>query len=235
MSSTYNKELHIRISSMDEELNKLGEINKNSTEDLKKVISIARNVGKLSYDDIAKLLNERYGIQRSRQSIHGLYRRQIEREDKLNRSINDTEVMVLDIISLYSLGYNMSEIDRIVNTDEDKVSYSYIRNVISNSANRIIELDKIHTNIILETVTSNSKIDMTVLENIKNSITYLGKPMKSKKLEELIIRAYEILIKESITNNLVSVYSLLGINAVKSIADKLGISTDISEIKRRLV
>lgn len=218
----------------EKQFKELGIINIEKADDLRNVIVLARDVGEMTFEEISDFLLKTYGIERDKQSVYGMYKRYNDRIERLEEVSDNLETIDVDIVNLYSLGYNMSEIERKLNSNEYKIGYKKIRSTIIESGDRLLKLEQLHITTILNILSKTNRTS-EILNQSRESLVYMDVEITDKKLNDLLLKAYTILIKEDIMNRMVSASEVLGIGAVKSLNVQLGTDIDASEVKARIV
>lgn len=180
------------------------------------------------FSEIADMLEKEYGIVRSKQSIHGMYTRGINRlqgESEEQKLLDRT-----DVVNLHALGYNMTDIQNELNKLENDITYHTIRGIVGRELEYI---GKVKEGLIFKVA------DLLIAgksnEEISESLQYKGIEPTEKGMNDIIVSAYTLIIRNFIVNELVKVYrDTDNREVVKEVIKNIGISVGISEITSRL-
>lgn len=152
---------------------------------LKSIIIELRDSG-YTFEAIANSLNRDFGVIMSRQMVHGLYQRTINKRKDLNY---DKE-MITDILNIYCLGYNMSKITEIINSMEYKTTYNIVREIVNNSNYNINQLKRKYIWHIKHLISQGYKID-----DIRIKLVYKDVEIVESKFIEYVIECHKSTMK----------------------------------------
>ncbi len=184
-----------------------------------------RDEKKWKFTQIAEMLRKEYGIVRDRQSLSGIYARaknNIE-EDKSNIAIT------ADIINLYAMGYNMSEISSMLEKMGETVSYYNIREIIGKEVDYI---EDVKNALALKAV--DLIIEGKRQSEIKKDLSYKGISPTEKGFIAIMVEAYSIIVLHAATTELVKAYrDVDNREIIKQVIAKTGLQISLTEIKSR--
>lgn len=203
---------------------------------LKSIIIELKNKG-YTYQDISSILDTRYDIQMSRQAIHGMYKRTMEKLN--NASTTQSTLIAIDIVNFSGLGLSPKEIKSILEGQADtsiRISTKDIESTISNNTDYLEEITKEQIKIVknIYNENNNSK-EFDFEEDIKNKIAYKGiKPTKNK-IQTLIKIGIDENIKEKILQEIAKILSITdNKQLVKELMAEYNIKTDIRDLRKYL-
>lgn len=190
---------------------------------LKSIITNLRNRG-LTFQEISDELKSKYGIEKSRQAIQGLYSRTVETRENL---LSEYEVTLkIDIVNLYCIGYNMTQITNILNNMGVPVTYSRVSDIIKNNNSYI---QSVNSGLL---VRIGEIYDSCTVDQMKKTIEYKGFSITDSRFNQLIGEVITKRLKETIISHLNN-SKLKGIDTkvIKDICDNIGILT-MSDIRK---
>lgn len=201
---------------------------------LKSIIIELKNKG-YTYQDISSILDTRYDIQMSRQAIHGMYKRTMEKLN--NASTTQSTLIAIDIVNYSGLGLSPKEIKSILEGQADtsiRISTKDIESTINNNTDYLEEITKEQIKIVknIYNENNNSK-EFDFEEDIKNKIAYKGiKPTKNK-IQTLIKIGIDENIKEKILQEIAKILSITdNKQLVKELMAEYNIKTDIRDLRK---
>lgn len=178
------------------------------------VIELREDKG-LTFQEISDELQDKYGVTRTRQAISGIYNR-AKNSSKLS---TDTQRLKSDIVNIYCLLGNATDVHEQLSKFRSDVNYRYIL--------RVIKSEELYINSIKTTIIANiaTKL-MDGVTDIKelSIIEYKSIPISDKVFKEYFELACEYALREMLTSNLARIYSINGdIQLVRSLASKFNI------------
>lgn len=199
-------------------------------ETLKSLILQYRDSG-MTYQEISDKLVSEYGIMKSRQAIQGLYKRTVQSlksdSDKIKR------LREADVVNLYCLGYNMSEVQRLMEDLGYDISYSEVNRIIKRYKKEDDYIKEVEDSIVSRIRDIADKVSS--IDDIINNVNYKGVPIKKEKVLEYLVEAYKNKIIDKIREDLIKIYEFTDSKeAVKKIIDDLKLDIKINELKRTL-
>lgn len=199
-------------------------------ETLKSLILQYRDSG-MTYQEISDKLVSEYGIMKSRQAIQGLYKRTVQNlksdSDKIKR------LREADVVNLYCLGYNMSEVQRLMEDLGYDISYSEVNRIIKRYKKEDDYIKEVEDSIVSRIRDIADKVSS--IDDIINNVNYKGVPIKKEKVLEYLVEAYKNKIIDKIREDLIKIYEFTDSKeAVKKIIDDLKLDIKINELKRTL-
>lgn len=199
-------------------------------ETLKSLILQYRDSG-MTYQEISDKLVSEYGIMKSRQAIQGLYKRTVQSlksdSDKIKR------LREADVVNLYCLGYNMSEVQRLMEDLGYDISYSEVNRIIKRYKKEDDYIKEVEDSIVSRIRDIADKVSS--IDDIINNVNYKGVPIKKEKVLEYLVEAYKNKITDKIREDLIKIYEFTDSKeAVKKIIDDLKLDIKINELKRTL-
>lgn len=199
-------------------------------ETLKSLILQYRDSG-MTYQEISDKLVSEYGIMKSRQAIQGLYKRTVQNlksdSDKIKR------LREADVVNLYCLGYNMSEVQRLMEDLGYDISYSEVNRIIKRYKKEDGYIKEVEDSIVSRIRDIADKVSS--IDDIINNVNYKGVPIKKEKVLEYLVEAYKNKIIDKIREDLIKIYEFTDSKeAVKKIIDDLKLDIKINELKRTL-
>lgn len=199
-------------------------------ETLKSLILQYRDSG-MTYQEISDKLVSEYGIMKSRQAIQGLYKRTVQNlksdSDKIKR------LREADVVNLYCLGYNMSEVQRLMEDLGYDISYSEVNRIIKRYKKEDDYIKEVEDSIVSRIRDVADKVSS--IDDIINNVNYKGVPIKKEKVLEYLVEAYKNKIIDKIREDLIKIYEFTDSKeAVKKIIDDLKLDIKINELKRTL-
>jgi len=179
----------------------------------------------MSYQDIADKLKEEFNINRSRQSLQGIYTRTV------NGSNNKNIVIDSHILNLYALGYNYTEIQKLLRQLNYSVAYKYIANTIKNSMDELNTIIKAYTNRLLD----NRKILLSV-DDIDGIIDYKGIKANEKGLNNIIKNAYIESIKLASIEILKEMYQITdNRKLLRDTLKEIDLDITVADIEKKMI
>lgn len=179
----------------------------------------------MSYQDIANKLKEEFNINRSRQSLQGIYTRTV------NGNNNKNIVIDSHILNLYALGYNYTEIQKLLRQLNYSVAYKYIANTIKNSMDELNTIIKAYTNRLLD----NRKILLSV-DDIDGIIDYKGIKANEKGLNNIIKNAYIESIKLASIEILKEMYQITdNRKLLRDTLKEIDLDITVADIEKKMV
>jgi hypothetical protein len=199
-------------------------------ETLKSLILQYRDSG-MTYQEISDKLVSEYGIMKSRQAIQGLYKRTVQNlksdSDKIKR------LREADVVNLYCLGYNMSEVQRLMEDLGYDISYSEVNRIIKRYKKEDDYIKEVEDSIVSRIRDIADKVSS--IDDIINNVNYKGVSIKKEKVLEYLVEAYKNKIIDRIREDLIKIYEFTDSKgAVKKIIDDLKLDIKINELKRTL-
>ena len=168
-------------------------------DELRELIYEYKNDGN-TFEGISNLLEKEHGIKRDRQSVHGIYKRYVER---LKR---DTEILRvdIDIINIAARNNFMSTIEKQVMEIDESVSRAYIKRAVEKFEDSINGV----RDEMLDIVKSGLRTGGTK-EDIIEAISYKGyepsdkiyKGLIKEAFSDRILNSIERIIAQSIAHN----------------------------------
>lgn len=179
----------------------------------------------MSYQDIANKLKEEFNINRSRQSLQGIYTRTV------NGNNNKNIVIDSHILNLYALGYNYTEIQKLLRQLNYSVAYKYIANTIKNSMDELNTIIKAYTNRLLD----NRKILLSV-DDIDGIIDYKGIKANEKGLNNIIKNAYIESIKLASIEILKEMYQITdNRKLLRDTLKEIDLDITVADIEKKMI
>ena len=179
----------------------------------------------MSYQDIANKLKEEFNINRSRQSLQGIYTRTVNGDDNKNIVIDS------HILNLYALGYNYTEIQKLLRQLNYSVAYKYIANTIKNSMDELNTIIKAYTNRLLD----NRKILLSV-DDIDGIIDYKGIKANEKGLNNIIKNAYIESIKLASIEILKEMYQITdNRKLLRDTLKEIDLDITVADIEKKMI
>jgi len=179
----------------------------------------------MSYQDIANKLKEEFNINRSRQSLQGIYTRTV------NGNNNKNIVIDSHILNLYALGYNYTEIQKLLRQLNYSVAYKYIANTIKNSMDELNTIIKAYTNRLLD----NRKILLSV-DDIDGIIDYKGIKANEKGLSNIIKNAYIESIKLASIEILKEMYQITdNRKLLRDTLKEIDLDITVADIEKKMI
>ncbi len=179
----------------------------------------------MSYQDIADKLKEEFNINRSRQSLQGIYTRTV------NGNNNKNIVIDSHILNLYALGYNYTEIQKLLRQLNYSVAYKYIANTIKNSMDELNTIIKAYTNRLLD----NRKILLSV-DDIDGIIDYKGIKANDKGLNNIIKNAYIESIKLASIEILKEMYQITdNRKLLRDTLKEIDLDITVADIEKKMI
>lgn len=179
----------------------------------------------MSYQDIADKLKEEFNINRSRQSLQGIYTRTV------NGNNNKNIVIDSHILNLYALGYNYTEIQKLLRQLNYSVAYKYIANTIKNSMDELNTIIKAYTNRLLD----NRKILLSV-DDIDGIIDYKGIKANEKGLNNIIKNAYIESIKLASIEILKEMYQITdNRKLLRDTLKEIDLDITVADIEKKMI
>lgn len=151
-----------------------------------KAYIVEQRQNNITFQEISDKLREDFNIHRSRQAIQGLYNRTI------NKS-NDNIILNSDILNIYSLGYNYTNVKIELEKLGKEATVDYVTNVIKNNKKTL--------NKIMDSIVNKMILNENLLLNfndIKGIIQYKGIEPTEKGINNILKNTYTaILDRES--------------------------------------
>lgn len=189
---------------------------------LKSLIIELKDSG-LSYQEISNILENQYGVVKSRQAISGLYKRATEtlKTDK------ESQIRVCDIVNLYCICDSATQVYNELQRLGINITYRQILNVI-NKETKYIESVK-------RTIIANLESQLDSLSDIKDaikSVEYRGVQISKKKFDEYFEQACIVHIRMRISSQLAKVYKLTSSKEmVKNIGESFNVGVRTADLK----
>ena len=183
------------------------------------------------FTEIVKILDEGYGIQKSKQSVHAIYKRAMAREEREEKEYKHDEKFISDILNIYVRGYKMSETHKILaSLDYEDVKYHRVVKIINENEDTANE---IRNKLILHT--TNKIVGNADIDEIINSLTYKGVTINENALIEIIVGAYEKIIRNRVITYAAEAYDKYPSNEIiKWILKLTFMDIELKDVKARV-
>lgn len=177
----------------------------------------------MTFQEIADEL-DKLGITRTRQAIHGIYKRA--------KQGNKEKIKVdSDIYNLAALGYNNTEIKARLEELGSTIAYQYIIDTNKEGKNVIKEINEGN----IEKIRRNLDI-VLVADDIKSILSYKNTEPTDKKADELLKEVYKSKIRDKTNKILQNAYQLTGDRKIVSdIIKEMNLDTTIKEIESNMI
>lgn len=186
--------------------------------ELKSTIWDLRSENK-SYREIKEILATKYGITRSQQAIQGMYARMLKKEEDKNSKTNNS--VICDVMNIYALGYNMSQVYDMLSNKGLGISYYNIQTIIKNNSNYYHQINSA----MIATITDLMRGGDTTLQTIRARLSYNGVQITEKKLIELVRAAANIRMDEECMRIINRSYNVTrSLNLVKDLCSDKNLS-----------
>lgn len=167
---------------------------------IKNIICVMRDKG-MTYQAISDKLREDYGIIKSRQAIQGLHVR--AREDRALK-LSESEISLkCDVISIYNLGYNMTQVTKIVQNLYPDITYQKVLAIIKENKEYSTNMEIASIALLQDAFDSENDPG-----TLKNMISYKGVPITQARFNYLIAQVVTNRIKEYATSQITRMYKL---------------------------
>lgn len=181
--------------------------------------------------EIKELLAKEYGIEKSRQSIHAIYKRATEKKEEELENLG----LVADIINIYARGYNRTLTGKIISKMwKEEVDYNKIRTIINSSEQLIDDVKRGIINQIADYLWSHD-MDFN-LQKIVDVTSYKKIEVFHTTLKEFLEEAYTITLKNILMVKLGNIYNNIDTpyanDMVKNIIKELGLDLKVSDVKK---
>lgn len=153
----------------------------------------------LTYQEIADKLEEEYKIVRSRQALQGMYQRAVR--DKDTTLQKERFVASADIVNVYCLGYNKTEVTDIVNKLGFNLSYNDVVSTIREQEDYIKNVE--------ESIIAKVEREMSTchfINELSPRITYKGILPTDKQLKRYVAEAYKDILSREFAERLMNIY-----------------------------
>lgn len=154
----------------------------------------------MTYQEISDKLEKEYNIKRSRQALQGTYTRAIR-----SLEMGETKERLIaqaDIVNIFSLGYNMTEVTDIVNSLGYKLSYNEVVTTIKESKEYIEQVKQSLANRVEEHLDN-----CRFICDLNKYIEYKGITPTDKQLKMLVAEAYKVRISKQFLSTINSINS----------------------------
>lgn len=179
----------------------------------------------LSYQDISDKLREEFNIIRSRQALRGIYTR------AMNSNNNQKLVIDCHIFNLSALGYNSTEIHKLIKQLGHQVAYRYITNTVKDNRESIEEAIKSYSNRVI----NNRKILLSV-DDIYGIIDYKGIRANEKGIDIIIKKAYKELITKASVDILKELYQITdNRKIIRDMLEDINLDIKVSDIEKGMI
>lgn len=186
--------------------------------ELKSTIWNLRSENK-SYREIKEILATKYGITRSQQAIQGMYARMLKKEEDKNSKTNNS--VICDVMNIYALGYNMSQVYDMLSNKGLGISYYNIQTIIKNNSNYYHQINSA----MIAAITDLMRGGDTTLQTIRARLSYNGVQITEKKLIELVRAAANIRMDEECMRIINRSYNVTrSLNLVKDLCSDKNLS-----------
>lgn len=174
----------------------------------------------MTYQEISDKLYADYNIKRSRQTLQGMYTRamrDLTSTDKKERVLART-----DIVNVYSLGYNMTEVTEIVNeTFGYNLTYNEVVTTIKESQDYIEEVRAALAHKVEEQLDK-----CKYIYDLEEYISYNKIKPREKQLKLYVAEAYKIRLSKEFMSTLKSMKSFTDDKIVeKKVIEDLSLDT----------
>ena len=174
----------------------------------------------MTYQEISDKLYADYNIKRSRQTLQGMYTRamrDLTSTDKKERVLART-----DIVNVYSLGYNMTEVTEIVNeTFGYNLTYNEVVTTIKESQDYIEEVRTALAHKVEEQLDK-----CKYIYDLEEYISYNKIKPREKQLKLYVAEAYKIRLSKEFMSTLKSMKSFTDDKIVeKKVIEDLSLDT----------
>lgn len=181
-----------------------------------------------TFQKISDTLREEYGVVRDRQALHGMYTRAKSRPSNSKYKYGLT--LTADVLNVYMLGYNMTQVTKLLSTEENKLTYEKVREIIDTESDFKDDILGSKACKAVELIRTGA-----TMAEIEEEEAYNGIQPTEKGMKEIIAEAYRMIINNTIMNELVEAYRLLDDkDIVEKIYSKLDKEVTFSDIKSRI-
>lgn len=194
----------------------------------------------LKYSQISKILLEKHGIEKSRQSVHGIHKRALMKNEEKYQDNQGIEPEVInDILNLYVRGYNRTATTEIIQNihKDSNLNYYIVRDIVNNNEELGINIWKRLVFFATEQINSGKNRRKEDLGEVRNTLGYKGIEITDRAFNELLKEVISTIIVNETTNKLTEYYKATRFNndLIKDIIEKIGMGEiiDIQTIKER--
>lgn len=181
----------------------------------------------MSYQEISDMLERDYNVVRSRQALQGMYTRAVDRR---NRELEDRKnkiCIIADIVNIHCLGYNKTEITRIIKSLGHNLSYRRVVSIVNSQDKYIKEVETAIGNRVADKLGS-----IEYISELKDIIKYKEVPITDKKIKEYIAMGYNIIINNKINEVLSEVYKMTDDRGiVRQVANNIDFKLDFENFR----
>lgn len=164
-----------------------------------KALVVEYKDGGYTYQEISDKLQAEYGLNRSRQALQGMYQRAIK--DNSTDKQKERLIALADIVNIYCLGYNMSEVKDMVNDLGYSLTYNDVVITIKEQKEYIEEVQKS----LIEIVEHRIK-ESKYITDLNGAISYKGIMPTTKQLKFYVTEAYKVIISKDFSDTLLRVH-----------------------------
>lgn len=182
----------------------------------------------LTFQKISDILRDEYEVVRDRQALHGLYTRAKKRPTTGKYKYGLP--LTADVLNVYTLGYNMTQVTKLLATEDNKLNYTKVREIIDSEGDFKEDILGSKACKAVELIRTGA-----TLEEIIEEESYNGIKPTVQGIQDIMAEAYAMIIKNGIMNELVEAYRVLGDKGiVEKIYSKLDKQITFVDIKNRI-
>lgn len=181
----------------------------------------------MSYQEISDMLEREYNVVRSRQALQGMYTRAIDRRNRELENKKSKICIIADIVNIHCLGYNKTEITRIIKSLGHNLSYRRVVSIVNSQDKYIKEVETAIGNRVADKLGS-----IEYISELKDIIKYKEVSITDKKINEYIVMGYNIIINNKINEVLSEVYKMTDDRGiVRQVANNIDFKLDFENFR----
>lgn len=170
---------------------------------IKSIVIESRDSG-MTYQKIADMLKNKYGVIKTRQSLQSLYSRATNKNNIERNS--DYLFVTTDVINYYSLGLGVNAILGIINdTRTDRITTYQINEILRCKEKQLKNIENSQIDKIINVINN-----LGTIEQINHTLEYKGVKPKESRVESLIAKACSKMIKQSAIETISKIINVTG-------------------------
>jgi arginine/lysine/ornithine decarboxylase len=140
----------------------------------------------MTFEEIAEYLYNQYGIQKTRQSVHGLY----TRNRKIDEDSQVADGIRVDVLNLYVMGYTINKISSLVGISNYK-----IKTLLENEKAEIERVRNYKVQLVIKPLANEN----TNIETLKQILKYKCWDITLSGLREIVSMAIELILARNVS------------------------------------
>ena len=181
-----------------------------------------------TFQEVSDILKSEYGINMSRQAVHGMYNRAISNK-QIEKNIN-LLLATSDIVNYKCLGYDNKQIKKILDNQSRDISLNCINEIVEKEIEHCLKVNSDMLNKVVEDIKKNKDLDYII-----NRLAYKGVRPTKEVGERLIEEAASEILKSRALDLMVKLINITDSrDLAKKVSNKHNFNITCKEISEAL-